>query len=416
MIRVLLLLPFLVALGWWLNLEHHQGRFQRVDEVFLDFLVANTRARFENPQPDPAASPVVLIKMRAADRAEYVGWPPRPLDWQMVLKGLQAYAPAVIVIPETLMWGRPSPEFVTEAAAALRPFPSTILGVEAMLSVSPSAPAFLGGLEDVLPRFQKVQGEVSLAPSLGSLVAAPDDQLRRQGELGIAISHQVQGSTFLPYALQEQGNFRPSVLAQALSRISSTPYANQRLLIGAGGGAYLADGTFVPLSNKAEYEVDTSVTVPEVDALNLMTVELADALTPQDKQNLGQGKIVVLGTDDEAAEGGLARLHAQALTRILSAPRIHLLSPLAEWCAWAGAGLLGCLLVLWVPRTQAFSRGLLLVFLALVFCFVAFQASLLWCPPTLPVALLVASTLFARLFGRKPLVESVLPAATAVTP
>ena len=122
MIRALILVILLGSLGWWLDREHQAGRFQRVDELFLDFLVANTRDRFSMAKPQAlAAAPVVLVKMRTADKAEYAGWPPRPLDWQMILKALQPYEPAVVVIPETLFWGHPSPEFVTEAAQALLP-------------------------------------------------------------------------------------------------------------------------------------------------------------------------------------------------------------------------------------------------------------------------------------------------------
>lgn len=402
MIRVLILLPLLAALGWWLNREQQAGRFQRVDEQFLHFLVATARDRFEKAEaPAGAASQVVLVKMRAADKAEYAGWPPRPLDWQMVLKGLQPYDPAVVVVPETLMWGRPSPEFVREAAVALVPFPSTVLGIEARLAPNADAPPFLGGLEEVLPRFHKdrVHGGMDAVPALGALVAAPDDLLRRQADVGVAIARSEGDETWLPYALQEGGALRPSVLAQALVHVSGTPYATHRLLLGAGAGAYLANGAFVPLSPGGELLVDTQATVAEVDALNLMTVELADALTPQEKQLLGPGKVVVIGTDEGPA-GGLARQHAQALTRLLAMPRIHLLPATAEWAVWAVAALAGCALVFFVPKKKALLRGALLTFLGLVICFVAFQSKLIWCPPTLPVALMLAATLFARMAGR----------------
>ncbi|OYW73838.1 MAG: hypothetical protein B7Z37_20090, partial [Verrucomicrobia bacterium 12-59-8] len=179
MIRALILVLLLSSLGCWLDGEHHAGRFQRVDELFLDFLVANARDRFVLVDDHAVtAAPVVLVKMRASDRAEYAGWPPRPLDWQMVLKGLQAYNPAVVVIPETLFWGRPSPEFVNEAAQALVPFPSTVLGVEGQLAANRDASAFLGGLESSLPQFQKVQGDIGSVPPLGALIAAPDDLIR----------------------------------------------------------------------------------------------------------------------------------------------------------------------------------------------------------------------------------------------
>ncbi len=402
MIRVLILLPLLAALGWWLNREQQAGRFQRVDEQFLDFLVANARDRFEKATPaSGAASPVVLVKMQAADKAEYAGWPPRPLDWQMVLKGLRPFDPAVVVIPETLMWGRPSPEFVREAAEALVPFPSSVLGIEARLAPNADVPAFLGGLEEVLPRFQQgeVHGETKAVPVLGAFVAAPDDLLRRQSEVGVAISRDEAGKTWLPYAVQEGGVLRPTVLAQAMAHVSGTPYATHRLLLGAGAGAYLANGAFVPLSSSGEFQVNAETALPEVDALNLMTVEMADALTPQDKQALGSGKVVVIGTDESTA-GGLARQHAQVLARLLAMPRIHLLPPAAERAVWSVAALAGCALFCFVPKEKALVRGGLLVFLGLATCFVAFKSQLIWCPPTLPVALLVAATLCARVASR----------------
>lgn len=402
MIRVLILLPLLAALGWWVNREQQAGRFQRVDEQFLDFLVANARDRFEKAEPvSGAASQVVFVKMRAADKAEYASWPPRPLDWQMVLKGLQPYNPAVLVVPETLLWGRPSPEFVREAAEALVPFPSTVLGIEARLAPNTDTPAFLGGLEEVLPRFQKnkVHGETQTVPALSALIAAPDDQLRRQTDVGVAVARNEEEKAWLPYALQEGGVLRPTVLAQAMAHASGTPYATHRLLLGSGAGAYLANGAFVPLSSSGEVLVNAQTPVPEVDALNLMTVEMADALTPEEKQLLGPGKVVVIGTDEEPA-GGLARQHAQVLAKIFAMPRLHLLPLAAEWAVWAVAALAGCALVFFVPKRKALMRGGLLIFLGLAVCFVAFQSQLIWCPPTLPVALLLAATLFARVAGR----------------
>ncbi|WP_395743614.1 hypothetical protein [Prosthecobacter sp.] len=401
MIRALILVILLGSLGWWLDREHRAGRFQRVDELFLDFLVANARDRFVAPGNDASASsPVVLVKMRAADKAEYAGWPPRPLDWQMVLKGLQGYNPAALVIPETLFWGRPSPEFVSEAAQALTPFPSIVLGVEAQLAASPGKPAFLGGLEDSLPPFQKVRGDIATVPPLGALISPPDDLMRRQAELGVSIPTDAKGSARLPYAVQESGRLLPTVLAQSLARISKTPYAAQRLLLGPGAGAYLSNGSFVPLSTAGEFTVNPKQPVPEVDALNLMTSELADALSPQDKAHLSGDKVIVIGTDD-GSPNGLARLHAQALAQVLALPRLRLLPTWAQWIIWGAASLVGVCLAVFVPRRKALLRGMLCIFAALVACFLAFQSSMIWCPPTLPAALLAVSAVFARIAGRK---------------
>jgi hypothetical protein len=400
MIRALILVLLLGSLGCWLDREHQAGRFQRVDELFLDFLVANARDRFVLTSDQKlAAAPVVLVKMRRADKAEYAGWPPRPLDWQMILKSLQPYDPAVVVIPETLFWGKPAPEFVNEAARALLPIPSTVLGVEAELATGRSTPAFLGGLEASLPVFQKVEGDISVVPPLKALIAAPDELMRQQAELGIAVTRKEKNTKLLPYAVQEDGMLHPTVLAQALARFTKTPYATHRLALETGSGAYLADGVFVNLTRTGEW-VCMDRPVPEVDALNLMTADLAEALSSADKQHLGGGKIVVIGTDDDQT-GGLARLHAVALAEILAMPRLRLLPAWAQWIIWGASGLAGLWLVLFGQRRKAILRGTLLIFAALVVCFLAFQSSLIWCPPTIPAALLGVSTVFARVAGRR---------------
>lgn len=104
--------PALGAIGWYLQQERSSGRFQQVDEYFEDFLIANGRDRFETPIAAPAASPVVLIRLREEDAAEYASWPPPPIDWRMILEGLKEYQPEVIVITQSLNWGKPAPEFI----------------------------------------------------------------------------------------------------------------------------------------------------------------------------------------------------------------------------------------------------------------------------------------------------------------
>lgn len=398
MIRTFLLLALLASLGWWLDREHQAGRFQKVDEQFLDFLVANSRDRFEKAGTPGADSHVVLVKMRVADQGEYAGWPPRPLDWQMVFKELRGFEPSVIVVPEALSWGRPSPEFTREAADALLPFPSIVLGIDAQLAPEAGKPAFLGGLDEVLPRFSKISGDLKNVPTLGALVVAPDEKLRLRAEIGVTIVRHEKDQTLLPYALREGGSLRPTVLAQSLARCSGTPYAAHRLMLGPGAGAFLADGAFVPLDPAGEFVLNTKQTLYEVDALNLMTSGITGTLSDESKRILGRRKVIVIGTDDDST-GGIARQHAQALAQVLAMPRIQILSAYAQWVVWAAAACAGFWLVFRVPKKKALGRGLGLIFAGLVVCFLAFQSALFWCPPTLPAALLAASTVFARIAG-----------------
>ncbi|MBL9131748.1 MAG: hypothetical protein JNG86_11145, partial [Verrucomicrobiaceae bacterium] len=171
MLRAVILMLVLAPLAWWLDREQRAGRFQRVDELFLDFLVANAREKLTTPDPAARKDDVVLIRLDPADRAEYAGWPPLPIDWQMVLKGLREADSAVVVIPEPLQWGKPPPEFIPALAETMVPLASLVLGVEAQPVEKQTGPAFTGGLENVIPRFQKTGGEVVLAPAFSALIA-----------------------------------------------------------------------------------------------------------------------------------------------------------------------------------------------------------------------------------------------------
>lgn len=411
-VRLIILTACLGATGWYLEREQRAGRFQRVDDLFLDFLVANARDLLTHPEPGKE-SPVALVSLREEQRAEYAAWPPPPLDWQTILKGLQAYEPSVIVIPTPLFWGSPSPDFVPAVAEALLPFTSVVLGVEAQLAEGDlKAPAFMGGLDAQLPRFQRVDGSRETVPAISALITAPDSKLRIQSELGLGAA---TSENELPYVLRESDTLMPSVLAQTLARYTASPYALHRLRLGPGAGAYLAQGLFVPLESNGSIKAQAATSVPTVNALDLMTGTLADGVSAADKQALGKGKIIVIGPDHETAgqPPSLACLHAQALSHILSLPRIQVLTQVQQWIAWSIAALAAFWIVLRVRRGRALQVGIAFIFAAFVISFLTFQSSLLWCPPTLPVALIATGALVGMLLGRSGKVMPSLEAKSA---
>lgn len=398
-VRLIILTACLGATGWYLEREQRAGRFQRVDDLFLDFLVANARDLLTHPEPGKE-SPVALVSLREEQRAEYAAWPPPPLDWQTILKGLHAYEPSVLVIPSPLFWGSPSPDFVPAVAEALLPFTSVVLGVETQLAEGElKAPAFMGGLDAQLPRFQRVDGSLETVPAISTLITAPDSKLRIQSELGLGAATSDSG---LLYVLREGDTLMPSVLAQTLARYTASPYALHRLRLGPGAGAYLAQGLFVPLETNGSVKLQAAAALPTVNALDLMTGTLADGVSAADKQALGKGKIIVIGPDHENASQppSLARLHAQALTYLLSLPRLKVLTQVQQWIAWSIVALIAFWIVLRVRRGRALHAGIAFIFAAFVISFLTFQSSLLWCPPTLPVALIATGALVGMLLGR----------------
>lgn len=404
--RFILALPALGAIGWFLQQEQASGRFQQVDELFEDFLIANSRDHFEKPTAQPAESPVVLIRLREEDTAEYASWPPPPLDWRMILEGLKDYHPEVLVITQPLNWGRPAPEFLPALADSLLAFPSVALGMEGEITAAGAAKAdapsaFTGGLDAALPAFTHISGDSSGAPQLSALVSPPAEPLRHQAELGLVL-RAADSSPRLPYAVRIGEKLHPTLIAQALSRATRSPFAAQRLRFGAGAGVRLADGSFVPLTPQADLAIQSDPpAVPLINALDLMTGGLTDALSPENKAHLKAAKVIVIGVDTDIAGRPLstARLHAQALTQALSVPRIQTLDQQQQWIAWGIAALAGLWIAARTRRARALATGILFILAALTACLLAFQSQLIWCPPTLPAALIAAGAVLALLWG-----------------
>ena len=171
MIRAFILLLLLSGLGWGLMGEQGRGRFRRVDETFVDFLLANARGRFK-PNPENLGE-VVFVRLREEDKKEYSAWPPRPIDYLMVAKGLAAHEPAVLVIADPLNWPEPKPDSVAELAQTLLPVPSVVLAAEAAPE-GKADEASLAFARDHLPRLDRLQGQVQMLPELTNLEHLPE--------------------------------------------------------------------------------------------------------------------------------------------------------------------------------------------------------------------------------------------------
>lgn len=412
-LRSAILLVLLAAIGFQLDREQRAGRFQQADDLFLDFLLANVRDRFvvdESKRSDQ----VVLVRMREEEKAEYGAWPPPPIDWQMVLKGLVPFEPEVVVIATPLTWGQPPPEFVSQVGQALLPFTSVVLAVEGREGKDEKDPKASASMKEMFPSITRVQGDAARVPAIAEISAMPDEPIRRQMALGLTVGDlgslppapdaasttARRDAVELPLVFRHGGAIAPSLALQALTHYTRTPYAQQRLLIGPGAGAHLGGGLYLPLAEDGRLVLKSNVTVPSVNALNFMTGTLADGLSAEDKATLGKNKIIVIGIDNDAAEPTIPRMQAQALAHALSLPRVHAIGVTARWAICAAAALLGCMLRRY-RGGKALRTGLILIFGALVVSFLTFQSQLTWFPPTVPAAFLAASTLFAMVFGKK---------------
>jgi hypothetical protein len=404
-IRLLFLAASLISTGWYIDREQRMGRLQHLDDLFLDFLTSNSRERLS--QPDPSAEgQVVMVALRETDRLDYSGWPPKPLDWQILLKSLQGHEPVALVLATPLNWGSPAPEFLSSLADTLLPYTSVISAAETILAEKTRAqasPPFLGDLVETLPLFQRIEGDLHLAPAIAALVSVPDPALRVIGELGLEASQlDPAGSCVLPYALRVEDRLYPSLLAQALARLTGTPYADHRIRLGPGAAAYLSNGAFVPLGKDGLVKVDCKGKVPVINALDLMTGTLAETLSPEGKSALGIGKVIVIGLDhDDHARPRPAFIHAQALNQLLALPHLTQLVGWPQWLVWGIAVLASAWIALGHGAQHPLRSGLICIFAALLISFIAFHALLVWVPPAMPGALMVTGSLVGWIAGKR---------------
>ncbi len=388
MLRPLVLLALLSGLAWWLHGEQGRGAFREVDETFLDFLIANTRDRLK---PDPAKlGDVVFVRLREEDKKEYAGWPPLPIDYLMVAKGLAAFEPGVLVIADPLTWPEPKPDSLPELAQTLLPIPSVVIGVEAS-SAGVAPPDTLAFVKDHLPALDRLQGDARMLPGLHQLARLPEPVLVPQRDIGV-----VTGPPW-SMALRYEDHAVPSLVLAALSRATRTPFAHQRLRTGPGAGVHLGAALFVPLADDGSL-LPSQIQVPSLNGLELMTATMIEPDSEVAK-TLGKGRTMVVGIDNDGPAATAARVQAQAIASALALPRVRVLTLVEQIAAWAVAALLG-LGLLRRPK-KALGRMLLLLFAALTASYLAFQGAMIWCPPAIPAALIAAAGVFARLLGKR---------------
>ncbi|MDB6119195.1 MAG: hypothetical protein JWO08_2976 [Verrucomicrobiaceae bacterium] len=390
MIRAFVLLLLLSGLGWGLFGEQAKGRFRKVDETFVDFLLANARGQFK---PDPAKlGEVVFVRLREEDKKEYSSWPPRPIDYLMVTKGLAAYEPSVLVVADPLSWPEPKLDSIPELAQTLLPIPSVVLAAEAT-EKDKADEMTIAFARDHLPSIERLGGESQQLTELPLLARVPEPALVPERDIGIITK------PHLSLALRHEKHAVPSLVLAAISRATRTPYSSQRLHTGPGAGMHLGSDRFIPLETDGTFKL-AAVPVPAVNGLELMTNSIIDA-DPAVTKTLGKGKTIVMGIDNDSKTATSARTQAQAIAGLLTLPQLHEVGRTGQTIIWIIAGLAGMSLLL-LPKQKATFRTLALLFIVVLCSYVAFLADLVWFPLTIPASLILGAGAFTRLFGYDP--------------
>jgi len=393
---------------WFLHQEQNRGRFRQIDETFEDFLIANARSRWEIP-PNTEISDLVLVEFREDQASQFDVWPPQPLDWQIVFAALKSYQPEVLVITEPLSWGIGKPEFIDQLGKTLSEFPSVVLAVEAEVTAEElESPPFLCGLDRSLPDYPRTSGvSPSGTPRLSVLTSTPELSLRTMGEIGL-IAPEANPFPFVIRYPQNDSEDRwlPSLTAQSITRLSRTPYAGQRLRLGAGAGIHYREGRFVPLLPDGSLNLPTnSPRFRTLNALNLMTGGLVEPLSDEDRRALSQSAVVMVGITRNQRDH--TKREARALAMALAMPQVRTLSLPFQWTVWT----ISACLALWIVAFRSGRGGLIwsliFVFAGVALSYLVFEATLTWCPPTIPATLLTTGGLLSVVIGRRRKTEMI---------
>jgi CHASE2 domain-containing sensor protein len=423
MLRLLTAIIVLGAIGSGLYHVQQSGQLLEIDHHFEDFLIANSRSHFDLSKVTPADS-VLTIAIHQDEAAEYESWPPSPLEWRMILDEVQKWQPELLVITEPLQWTESQPEFLGALERSLQQFPSVVLGVEALLvspavSTDPPTVPFWGELRDQIPHYPSVKNTTAThrLPRLQSLLQAPERSLRPNAELGIianaAAAEEGHPIAFTSFSADDSIHFHPTLLSQALTRVTRSPYSGQRLRLGTGAGLHLARGHFFPLNPDGTFDLPQDLSaIPQINALDLLTGTHAGTLSRQQLDAIASVKHVFIGIKKSTTDSSLEQ-QALTLAHFLSLPQPQRLQFQSQWIIWAGSAILSVFLV---SRGKSLTLAILLIFTALTLSYLMFESTFVWCPPTLPAALLLSGGLLSCLFPRQqrtPPGSPQLPAAPA---
>jgi CHASE2 domain-containing sensor protein len=129
-----------------------------------------------------------------------------------------------------------------------------------------------------------------------------------------------------------------------------------------------------------------------------MTGKLAETLDADTLEAAKQARVVIVGMSRAQGE----ELHglAKALATVLALPKVNQVPLTAQYGIWAVATITARGLVR-QGRRRTLLKTVGLVFIAFVLSYLVFESTMLWCPPTIPVALLIGGGVLASAFGKR---------------
>jgi len=191
--------------GLFLIREIALGTLAKVDDTFLDWLIANSSTP---PLPAPE---VAVVELGDATRERTL----TPLEFSLFLNTIAPFSPAMVVAEPVLNWDPPQKEGEQMILQRVLTLPSFIAGCQ--LGSGPIPESDRGGLPDNFTVLRNYQGDVSKIPEFRTIAHQPFEELTLIGTRGLTENFP-PNHIFRRYSLlyRYRGELTPSIVLQTV--------------------------------------------------------------------------------------------------------------------------------------------------------------------------------------------------------
>lgn len=417
--KAVIFLIIAAAMTFFLNREDERGTFAVVDREYISGLIAYSDADIHEPS-------VTFLQVDDPEARVFGSWPLGPVDYSILIDNLGKNDPRVIAVEPVLGWIggvddlrmsslrnvllRTDPEFEGGGTARV------LLGAE--LQMNPSGKPIGAGALSLFPEIKNVEGDRSRLPEFTRAGAFPEPALTAISQqlgftridLGDADAERKQDSLTVPMLARFGDRVVPSFILLAMVLEAGVDVDSVEVVLGdvirIGGER----GLEIPIDRAGRLNVFTGIreriAKHNADILILLGGEdIRDQLTEAQKKSL-LSRIVILGTDDEAARtiplrGGemisRGELFAMAMATIQAERFIQKVPPPVRNVIWGGLLVIGVGLLRLPRKPTAAMLSAVWLILYLVGNLMLFQYTQQWTPLMVPLGIVSSAVLVALL-------------------
>jgi len=398
--KAVIFLVVAATISFFLNREDDRGTFAKVDQEYISWLMANSKADIQEPS-------VTFLQIEDPDGSMFSDWPLQPIDYSILLGNLGKREPNVMAVTPTLEWGGSQERLYIDSLQNVlnrTDLDKVLFG--AVLLENPAGEPIKQSTLSLFPQIENVEGDRSLIPEFTNIRTLPEPALTSFGphlgftriDLGDAETEKVNDSITVPMLARHGDHIVPSFVLLAMMLDNKVPMGDVE--VDLGNVIRLGDGLEIPIDRSGRLYVFTrireKITKENVDIL-IATGDSNIAGQISDSQKVAlEKRIVILGYDDPDSRTiplrgekiSLGELFAMAMATIQAEQFIQKVQPTVRYAIWGALALLGLLLLRWKRGKGALAWVFLLV-LYFVGNLILFQYSMQWTSLMVPMGILV---------------------------